>query len=349
MKILIVGQGLAGTILSFKLLQKGYEVIVTDDNTKQKSSLVAGGMVNPVVFRRLTKSWMIDDLYPELLDTTEKLETLLNTKLFFPKPIHKILGKDEDSFWKKKFVDNKLDEYIDNNPYYNSLSPLLKTPYGYAIVKKGGWFDIQTLISTYRKYLEKNLILKSTCINISEDLAFSSNKIIWQNNSYDKVILCQGSYATNKLFFDKIKYKNTKGEVLTIKSDDYTENKIISKNIFILPVHNHTYKTGSTYAWDWKDISPSESSKIEILDKLKKVSNFHYAIESHKAGIRPTTHDRRPVIGFSKDKPCIGIFNGLGSKGILLAPWVANQLIHKIENPDFDIHPEIDVNRYNNL
>ncbi len=349
MKILIIGQGLAGSILSFKLLQKGYTVTVADDTTQQKSSMVAGGMVNPVVFRRLTKSWMIDQLYPELIDTTKQLETLLNTKLFYRKPIHKILGKDENLFWMKKFEDNKLFEYIDKNPYYDTLSQFLKTPYGYGIVKEGGWFDIQTLISRYRKYLEKESILKSVHIDLSHDLTFSSNQIIWNNNSYDKVILCQGSYTASDLFFDKIKYKNTKGEVLTIKSNNYKEDKIISKNIFILPILDNKYKIGSTYAWDWQDLSPSKYAKTEIVEKLAKVSNFPYTMEDHRTGIRPTTHDRRPVIGFSKEKPGIGIFNGLGSKGILLAPWVANQLIEKIEDSNFVIHPEIDVNRYYNI
>ncbi len=347
MKILIIGQGLAGTILSYKLIKKGHFVTVVDDPLKQKSSTIAGGMVNPVVFRRLTKSWMIDELYPEFIKTSNELEILLNTKLFYPKPIYKIFGKDESLFWEKKFIDNKLHTYINGNAHLAPLSPYLKTPHGYGIVSQGGWFDIQTLIRTYRSYLEEKKCYSANNINLSADLSFSNDQIIWHDNAYDKVILCLGSYTPENIFFAEIKYKNTKGEVLTFRSSDYSErNKIISKNIFILPTHNNLYKTGSSYAWEWDDLQPTKKAKEEILEKLNKIADFKYTIDDHQVGIRPTAHDRRPVIGFSEENPSIGIFNGLGSKGILLAPWSANQLTNKIENPEFEIHSEINVKRY---
>ncbi len=348
MNILIVGQGLAGTILSFKLIQKGHSVTVIDDPSFQKSSLVAGGMVNPVVFRRLTKSWMIDELYPEFIKTCYDLESLLETKLFHQKTIHKIFGKDEDKFWQKKYRDNELDKYIDEQPQYSPISNFIKTPFGYGIVKEGGWFDIQTLINTFKNHLSQNLLLTETHFNISTDLQFKSGQVLWKENTYDKVILCTGSYCGNNDYFDKVKFKNTLGEVLTFKSKDYNGKNIISKNIFILPVHEQKYKTGSTFSWDYTDITPTEDGKQEILEKLNKIADFNFIIDDHQAGVRPTTHDRRPVAGFLKDNPHIGIMNGLGSKGILLSPWAANQLIQKIENPEFVIHQEIDVNRYYN-
>ncbi len=346
MNILIVGQGLAGTILSFKLIQRGHSVTVVDNSSYKKSSLVAGGMVNPVVFRRLTKSWMIDELYPEFIKTCHDLESFLDTKLFHQKPIYKVFGKGEDTFWQKKFQENELDKYIDAQPQYSPISKYLKTQFGYGMVKVGGWFDIQTLIHSFKNYLSKNSLLEETHFNISTDLQFKSNQVLWKRNTYDKVILCTGSYMGNNNYFDKIKYKNTLGEVLTFKSKEYSENHIISKNIFILPVHEQKYKTGSTFRWDFDEVSPTENGKQEILEKLTKITDFNFTIEDHQAGLRPTTHDRRPVVGFTKDNPNIGIMNGLGSKGILLSPWVANQLIQKIENPGFLIHKEIDVNRY---
>ncbi|MCW3787746.1 NAD(P)/FAD-dependent oxidoreductase [Plebeiibacterium sediminum] len=346
MKVLIIGQGLAGTILSFKLIQKGHDVTVVDDPSLKKSSLVAGGMVNPVVFRRLTKSWMIDELYPEFIKTSEELETLLDVQLFYPKTIFRVLGKDEDSFWQKKYIDNGLEKYIDREPAYFPISKYLKIPFGYGKVKVGGWFDIQTLISTYNNYLKENSQLISAHIDISYDLKFSSHKVDWKGNNYDKVILCTGSAEEKNNVFKQVKFKNTLGDVLTIKSDEYSNDHIVSKNIFILPIQNNKFKTGSTFRWDFNDSQPSENAKQEITEKLNKIADFNYIIEDHQAGVRPTTNDRRPVIGFLKDNPCLGIMNGLGSKGILLSSWVANQLINKMEHPQYEIHPEIDLNRY---
>jgi glycine/D-amino acid oxidase-like deaminating enzyme len=57
-------------------------------------------------------------------------------------------------------------------------------------------------------------------------------------------------------------------------------------------------------------------------------------------------HDRKPVIGLLPDNAQIGIFNGLGSKGVLLGPWFARQFAdYLIGNSDY-IHPEADIKRY---
>ena len=43
-KYLIVGQGLAGTLLAFSLLEKGEEVLIADDYNHASASQVAAGM-----------------------------------------------------------------------------------------------------------------------------------------------------------------------------------------------------------------------------------------------------------------------------------------------------------------
>jgi hypothetical protein len=58
-KYLIVGQGLAGTLLAFSLLEKGEEVLIADDYAHASASQVAAGMWNPVTFKRLAASWLV--------------------------------------------------------------------------------------------------------------------------------------------------------------------------------------------------------------------------------------------------------------------------------------------------
>jgi flavin-dependent dehydrogenase len=56
----IIGQGLAGTSVARRIEQAGKSVLVIDDGLKSSSSLVAAGMWNPIVFKRLNKSWKAD-------------------------------------------------------------------------------------------------------------------------------------------------------------------------------------------------------------------------------------------------------------------------------------------------
>jgi glycine/D-amino acid oxidase-like deaminating enzyme len=70
-----------------------------------------------------------------------------------------------------------------------------------------------------------------------------------------------------------------------------------------------------------------------------------YEIIKHEAGIRPTVNDRRPILGIHPEHPRLAVFNGLGTKGVMLAPYFANQLIDHLEKEQ-TIDPEVDLSRF---
>jgi flavin-dependent dehydrogenase len=71
---LIVGQGLAGTVLSFRLMQLGQKVMVFDTPEQNKSSRVAAGLYNPITGNQMVKTWNADGLFPEIVPTYRQLE-----------------------------------------------------------------------------------------------------------------------------------------------------------------------------------------------------------------------------------------------------------------------------------
>ncbi|NJK93646.1 MAG: FAD-dependent oxidoreductase [Bacteroidales bacterium] len=117
-----------------------------------------------------------------------------------------------------------------------------------------------------------------------------------------------------------------KGEILTIHSKELKSDKILMKEIFVLPLGNHNFKVGSTYDWDKLDENPSEEGRKELVSKLDNLLDCSYTITGHCAGIRPAVKDRKPVMGLHPNYKIIGIFNGLGTKGATLAPYFAHQL-----------------------
>ena len=58
-KYLIVGQGLAGTVLSYQLLKNGIPHKVLDDGHLSAATLAAAGLINPITGRRYVKSWTV--------------------------------------------------------------------------------------------------------------------------------------------------------------------------------------------------------------------------------------------------------------------------------------------------
>jgi len=84
---LIVGQGVAGTMLAHFLLKAGKTIIVIDAPDQQAASDVAAGIINPVTGRRIVKSWRIDELLPFAVQTYHEIEAQFGVQVFTRKNI----------------------------------------------------------------------------------------------------------------------------------------------------------------------------------------------------------------------------------------------------------------------
>ncbi len=85
--VVIIGQGICGTFLSWNLYKEGKSFLVIDDGAENSSSKVAAGIINPVTGRRYVNTWLIEELleFSKMAYTT--LSNHLNTKLLFQKTI----------------------------------------------------------------------------------------------------------------------------------------------------------------------------------------------------------------------------------------------------------------------
>jgi glycine/D-amino acid oxidase-like deaminating enzyme len=112
-----------------------------------------------------------------------------------------------------------------------------------------------------------------------------------------------------------------------------------------MPIDENTLKVGSNYEWNDLTENPTEKTKDALLEKALSIVDLDFAMKDHKAGIRPTVKDRRPLLGKHPDHPNLVVFNGLGTKGVSLAPYMANHLIdHIMDNQD--LMKEVDIKRF---
>jgi len=134
-------------------------------------------------------------------------------------------------------------------------------------------------------------------------------------------------------YFNYLPIAPTKGEVMTIKipSIEYFD-KVISKGVYIIPLGNYLYTVGATYnRIDFTDKLTKEGQAF--LNKgIKDILNVNYEVVSSVAGVRPTVNDRKPLIGIHPQNPRIGIFNGLGARGVLMGPYLSKQFSSILNN-----------------
>jgi glycine/D-amino acid oxidase-like deaminating enzyme len=161
------------------------------------------------------------------------------------------------------------------------------------------------------------------------------------------LILCTGYEIQQSRFFGWIPIAPIKGEILHLGLTENFET-IYNKSCFIIPLGNGIYKAGSTY--DREDITemPTQKGMNEISQKLDTLLKMNYEIVAHKAGIRPGTVTRRPLIGFHPVYHHMSIFNGLGTKGVSLAPFFSDQFVNCLEEGN-NLNEEVDIKKYYSL
>lgn len=338
----IVGWGIAGVTMAWQMYFSKNSFMVFDSTTNH-SSKTAAGIINPVVFKRLTKSWQADSLMPYAELFYRRVEKTLKAKVIEPKNIYKVFTTLEDqNDWLTKQIDDRFEQYLDSVPAEEGVNNVT-AKFGYGVVKTIG--NLNTI-----KYLElsKAFFLEQGIEFIDEKFdfdAFDDKKSKYKNEAIKNVIFCEGFDVLNNPYFNYLPLKPTHGETIIIETKDYDFEHVLSKNIYVVPLGDNKYKVGATNNWKIKEPICTDKGKAEIIEKLEKFTDFEFKVVSQQAGIRPTVSDRRPLIGTHPNHSKLHIFNGLGTKGVMIAPFYSERLLNAIDG-DFDLDHEVDIIRY---
>jgi len=343
-KYIIVGQGLAGTLLAYQMHKNNIPFKIIVDPKQKSASEVAAGLINPLVFKRLTKSWMVDDLFPKMYETYAEMEKLLSVKFIEQKEMIKPLAEQDLPMWQKRINQGKMNHYIDRIDKDLKLDGF-KNIELYGALKQTGSCNLNVLIQSMRRFFKKHHYLVEDHLKI-EDVTFTDKYVNWKDLSAERIVFCRGYRDAKNSLFPSDSFYLTKGELIEIEAKSLCEDYILNKNLFVLPTGKHHFKVGATYQWDTIDEETSEKGKSELLTKLDKLIDTDYAILNHWAGVRPTVKDRRPILGIHPQNDRLAIFNGLGTKGVMLAPHFSEQMLQLLENPEAKIDDEVKLDRF---
>ena len=136
--------------------------------------------------------------------------------------------------------------------------------------------------------------------------------------------------------------------LLIIKSKELKLDVILKSSVFIIPLGNDLFKVGATYNWEDKTATPTLEGKNELLSDLKSLLTADFEVIEHLAGVRPTVKDRRLMLGTHPKHPKLHVLNGLGTRGVMLAPDMAKMLFENIEY-QIPLDKEIDIKRFKKI
>ncbi len=342
---LIVGQGLAGSLLAHQLLQNGQKVLLIDGHHQGAASAVAAGIINPVTGRRFVKSWMVDQLLPQAKAMYRELERLLNVPLLYERPILRALfTTQEENNWLSRSSQLNFAPYIASPPQTKEIPAWLKPTYSWCRINAGLQVDLPRLILSYRSYLQANNCLLNETFEYAQ-LKICAHHISYHNIKARRIVFCEGARAVQNPFFEWLPFVLAKGEVLIIKIPGARTRQLVKYGLFVAPVEDGLYWVGSNYEWDPKDELPSTQGKEELLEKLEGILSCPFERVDHRAAIRPTTKDRRPFLGRHPAHSNLLIFNGLGTKGASLGPYWAKHLQAHLTDGKL-LSKEVDIQRF---
>lgn len=339
---LIIGQGIAGSLLAYTAIQKGYSVFIIDQYNPNSSSNVAIGGVNPVTGRKMVKTWRADEFIPFSIKTYKQIEAFLNIQLIHEVPFSKVIPtEDFIEIWTSKLKDSEYCNYL--TPIEDNQNPNIIAPYGIGFIQQAYWMEVKIMIDAFRSYFTSNQIFANEIFEHSKLEIGDTFK--YKNITAKNIIFCEGYKVSQNPFFNFIPLVTAKGEQLQIHCPELKLQHILNKNIFIVPLGNDFYRVGSTYIWNDTTEKVTQDGKAELLDKLNRLISCNYTIVNEVAGIRPAMKDRRPAIGGHPSIKSMYLFNGFGTKGISLAPFFANELLLHITSGK-ELDNDVSISRF---
>jgi glycine/D-amino acid oxidase-like deaminating enzyme len=345
---LLVGQGLAGTNLAWHLTRAGKSFLLIGDSSLPSSSRVAAGILNPLTGKKLVKTWMADELFPYAFDYYKSLEKELDSSFLHPIHVYRpYRSLQEQNFYLAQSAESNLCKYIDEKTDTSNYANSVNAPYGGLRVKEAGWLDIPEFLDNSKCFFESKGQYQEAFFNI-DDLEVDGMSVCWKDFEFGKVILCQGVRGESDPYFNWLPFNPVKGQVLDVTISDYRIQDIINQGIFVLPIGANQFKVGATYSWHDLDWEATEDGRNYLEEKLHPLLLKPYEITSQRAGIRPSSKDRRPLIGIHPGIPNVGIFNGMGTKGVTLSPYFAGQFVEHLLNGK-DLNPSVNIERYFSL
>jgi len=230
---IIVGCGLAGIHFCEQLKMHNKSFVVFD-NQSQQSSVVAGGLYNPVVLKRFTYVWKSREQLELALTGYEKLEADLDITLDYKTPVlRRFTSTEEQNNWFAASEKPELSPFL-STTFIKNDNQAIDAPFGFGEVLQTGRVDTKLLVKSYKK----ELTASSQLINEGFDYSILKTDIeLHYNNITAKhIVFSEGFGLKKNPFFNHLPLNGSKGQLLTIHAPDLKIDYALKSSVFLIPL-----------------------------------------------------------------------------------------------------------------
>lgn len=316
--ILILGQGLAGTMLAWEFERAGIAFAIADPGHETAASRIAAGMVNPITGRRFVKSWRIDTLLPQARATYRELESALGVLLWREMRVRRLFADEGE-----RLAATAKYEKGEFAPYVSS-----------GMDEAGFWIhgagriDLARLLEVARERWRRQGRLRPDLLTLGGGA---------ETDNFHLVVDCTGVTGARQGAFDFVPWQFSKGQVLAIDVDGLAPEVILNRGHWVLPVEPGKAWVGATHEPVFQDLAPTSGARAQLEASAASLCERNVFVTGQTVGVRINLADNLPVAGRHPAHGRRGICNGLGAKGVIWAPMLARQWVnHLTEGVPFD-------------
>lgn len=352
---IIIGAGIAGMVTARMMIQAGMNILIIDDSQKNAASRVAAGLVNPITGKRFQVSWRYAEfltlakMHYDVFSEHDSEQAYLNHQSM----IRLFADEKERDVFNAKIATLNADQYVGDmlEPDTDVLHDAICNDYGGFRTLQAHVFDYARFLDASATALHKRILNAYVAPHHIESKDGFWNIHTHKGDLQTKTILfCDGWLASKNpwLFDANLQFDIVKGESCIIESIDLPETDIISRGFAIIPIGNNQFRCAATFQWNEFTTIPTSFGAERLMQRIRSLIQCDYHILEQSAGLRPTMLHHLPFIGQHHHHQGMFMLGGLGTKGALYAPYMAQEMVnHLVKGTQFD--SEMDITKHHNL
>jgi glycine/D-amino acid oxidase-like deaminating enzyme len=344
--VLIIGQGICGTVLGWYLQQRGISFIIIDDTWANAASQVASGLMNLVTGKRMVTTWLADALLPVALETYAAIEIDWGIHILEETTVIDFFATsgEREVFEKRMEANHEYLYAVSNEKFW---IPFFNFYHGAGYISPCWILDIQELVKQGAQIFRQQGRLLNTRFQFDQ-FTTAPDGARYMDIVANVAIFCDGVQAASNPLFSALPFSKNKGEALLVSIPGLPRTNVFQQRYKIVPFANELFWVGSSFEWDYTTVTTTDKFYKDAVSVLERWVNVPFSVKDHLVGERPSTIDHKPFIGFHPKYPSVGILNGMGTKGCLQAPYFARNLAEHFCN-GAQLHPEADIKRFQRI
>lgn len=343
-EFLIVGQGLVGTNLAFRLWELGRSFRILDAGLERAASVVSAGLLNPVTGPRLNLSWQAGEHLREAEQFYRKQEERLGIGFYKKRSILRILRSEaEKERWARRMADPAYAGFL--SPWEAGVEGLPENENGFCRILNAASIEPEVYLEAAREWFLERGVLERGVLRV-ESLKPGPDGVEWDGGRVAAVVFCEGWSGVRNPWFDFLPLEPAKGEIIRLRPGGAVPEEVINGGKWIFPLSGEV-RVGSTFRpGDVSETCTPVAAK-ELARRAREILGWEFSGEvvGQQAGIRPCSRDKLPFLGRHPRWPGLVMANGFGAKGALTSPLCALRLArHLVEGAP--LHRDEDIARW---